>query len=264
MLHRMSTAAGASHASSAAADPLRPHPTLVEYYRDDAAKRPFLREIFDATAGDYDRVERALALGSGPWYRRRALRRAGLSGGMRVLDVAMGTGLVAREAATLAGDPTLVLGVDPSLGMLGQARQNLPQIPAILGVGESLPVADASVDFVSMGYALRHLPDLRTTFGEFARVLKPGGRVCILEISRPAGQAGRAVLGIYFRAVLPVLARVVGSSGKTRELWKYYWKTIDLCVPPEQVKAALRDAGFTDVERRVDLGIFSAFVGVRR
>lgn len=261
MLGAMST--GAPTIDPATSTPLPPHPTLTEYYRDASAKRPFLREIFDATASDYDRVERVLALGSGPWYRRRALRRAGLGSGMRVLDVAMGTGLVAREAATLAGDPSLVLGVDPSFGMLSQARQTVPGVAAVLGVGESLPVADASVDFVSMGYALRHLPDLRTTFAEFARAVRPGGKVCILEISRPAGAVGRRVLDIYFRAVLPALARVVGSSTQTRELWKYYWKTIDLCVPPDQVMAALRDAGFRDVDRKVDLGIFSAFVGTR-
>src|SRR4051812_11244286 len=76
---------------------LAPHPTLPEYYESEATKRAFVRGIFDETAGDYDRVERVMALGTGPWYRRQALKRAGLVGGMKVLDVATGTGLVARE-----------------------------------------------------------------------------------------------------------------------------------------------------------------------
>src|SRR4051812_48964705 len=117
-----------------------PHPTLTAYYPAAQAKRPFLTHIFDATAPDYDRVERMMALGSGPWYRRQALKRAGLAKGMRVLDVAVGTGLVAREEITLTGSKDLVLGLDPSMGMLSQAVQSLG-IRALLGVGEQLPLA---------------------------------------------------------------------------------------------------------------------------
>jgi demethylmenaquinone methyltransferase / 2-methoxy-6-polyprenyl-1,4-benzoquinol methylase len=268
MLRGMSTAPGDAsimtgscpQASSAALVP--PHPVIDGYYRDAAGKRPFLRDIFDATAGDYDKVERVLALGTGPWHRRRELRFAGLGQGMRVLDVAMGTGLVAREAASIVGDPALVLGVDPSIGMLGEARRSLG-VAAVLGVGEALPVANAAFDFVSMGYALRHLPDLGAAFREFARALKPGGRVCVLEISRPRGAIGRAALATYFRGVLPMLSRVIGTSAQTRELWRYYWQTIDACVEPEVVMASLRDAGFSGVTRRVQFGIFSTFAGTR-
>jgi demethylmenaquinone methyltransferase/2-methoxy-6-polyprenyl-1,4-benzoquinol methylase len=251
-----------SQPSANAHAPVPPHPVMDGYYRDAAGKRPFLRDIFDATAGDYNKVERVLALGTGPWHRRRELRFAGLTAGNRVLDVAMGTGLVAREAATIVGDPSLVLGVDPSIGMLGEAQRTLG-VAAVLGVGEALPVADATFDFVSMGYALRHLPDLGAAFGEFARVLKPGGRVCVLEISRPSGAIGGTVLGAYFRGVLPILSRVVGTSAQTRELWRYYWQTIDACVQPDVVMQSLRDAGFTDVKRRVQFGIFSTFTGTR-
>ena len=78
--------------------------------------------MFDGTAPDYDRVERMLAFGTGPWYRRQALRRAGLVPGMHVLDVGTGTGLVAREALTLCGPTGRVTGVDPSAGMMAQAQ----------------------------------------------------------------------------------------------------------------------------------------------
>lgn len=255
MLPAMSTAS--------AVEPLPPHPVLERYYRDAAAKRPFLRQIFDETAGDYDRVERVLALGTGRWYRRRALRRSGLTAGMRVIDVAMGTGLVAREAQAIVGNDGFVLGVDPSLGMIREARRSLAT-PAVLGVGEALPVADASFDCLSMGYALRHLPDLHATFAEFARALRPGGRVCILEITRPANRVGRAMLAAYFRGLLPMLSRFVGTSATTRELWAYYWQTIDACVPTGQVMDSLGNAGFVDVWRRSDFGIFSEYSGVRR
>src|SRR5690349_14066370 len=108
-----------------------PHPTLTEYYGSAPSKRPFLTKIFDATAVDYDRIERMMAFGTGPWYRRQALKRAGLAEGMKVLDVAVGTGLVAREEIRLTGSADLVLGLDPSLGMLSQAVKAL-KIRALL------------------------------------------------------------------------------------------------------------------------------------
>src|SRR5262245_8767838 len=95
---------------------LAPHPTLPRYYSTPESKQAFLRSIFDDAAGDYDRVEKWLGLGSGSRYRREALLRAGLAQGMRVLDVAVGTGLVAREEIAVVGSEKLVLGVDPSAG----------------------------------------------------------------------------------------------------------------------------------------------------
>src|SRR5512134_877007 len=99
-----------------------PHPPLQAYFRSEAERRGWVRNIFDRTAADYERVERAMAFGTGPWYRRQALLRAGLAPGMRVVDVGVGTGLVAREAARIVGFASLVTGVDPSPGMLGSAR----------------------------------------------------------------------------------------------------------------------------------------------
>ena len=148
----------------AAAAAIAPHAPIAGAYDRPEQKRPFVRRIFDEAAGDYDRVERMMALGSGPWYRNQALRRAGLGPGMRVLDVATGTGLVAREAAGIVGDPRLVLGVDPSAGMLAEAARLVPAIHLSGGTAEALPVADASVDFLCMGDALRHVSELGVTF----------------------------------------------------------------------------------------------------
>ena len=239
-----------------------PHAPLTEYYDSEAQRAPFLRQIFDSTAPDYDRIERAMAFGSGPWYRRQALLRAGLAPGMRVLDVGTGTGLVAREAVAIVGDPTLVTGVDPSPGMLGAAH--LPAgVELKVGGAESIPAATASADFVSMGFALRHVPDLTPAFAEFFRVLRPGGRVCILEITRPRGRVATALLKAWMRGVVPGVARLIGRTERIAPLMRYYWDTIEACVPPEQVQALLRDAGFRDVERHVELGIFSEYRAVR-
>lgn len=239
-----------------------PIPPMPEHYVDSDARREWLRNIFDETAKDYDRVEAVMSLGTGRGYRRDALVRAGLSPGMCVLDVAMGTGLVAREAMRIVGSGGRVVGLDPSSGMLERARAGLG-VEAIVGVAESLPFPDATFDFISMGYALRHISDLSHAFAEFARVLKPQGRACILEMTRPNSVVGRTLMRAHIGAA-NVVARCVSSAAtRTPELWRYYWKTIDQCVTPRCVVEAMRIAGFEDASCRRTLGIFSEFVGSR-
>ena len=167
-----------------------PHHPLTDYYQTEQDRQAYLRKIFDSTAADYDRIEAMLAWGTGSRYRRQALIRGGLKAGMRVLDVCVGTGLVAAQACRLAGDPALVTGVDPSPGMM--AASKLPKAMVLTeGRAESLPFPDNHFDFLSMGYALRHISDLGVAFAEFQRVLKPGGRLCILEITQAKSAPGR-------------------------------------------------------------------------
>lgn len=244
-----------------AAQPLPPHQPLSGYYRDAADRRRFLTSIFDDTAADYDRIEHVLALGSGPWYRNMALQRAGLAAGAQVLDVGIGTGLVAREALTLIGEHGRLVGVDPSAGMMGEVK--LPGIELVQGRAESLPRDDDSCDFLSMGYALRHIDDVAAAFAEFHRVLKPGGRVLVLEISKPASRLGTLALKTYMRALVPLIARFVSRQRQTAHLWRYYWDTIEACISPVSIVEALRAAGFEQVERHVELGIFSEYRGFK-
>jgi demethylmenaquinone methyltransferase/2-methoxy-6-polyprenyl-1,4-benzoquinol methylase len=240
---------------------LPPHELLRDYYDDEADRQRFIRRIFDDTAPDYDRIERVLALGSGPWYRRMALQRAGLAPGAQVLDVGIGTGLVAREALTLIAPGGRLVGVDPSPGMMGQVH--LPDVELRAGRAEALPCADAGFDFLSMGYALRHIADVAAAFAEFHRVLRPGGRVLVLEISKPATRGATLALKAYMHTLVPLIARFVARQGDTAHLWRYYWDTIEACIPPSTIVEALRAAGFVDVKRHVELGIFSEYTGTR-
>lgn len=234
-----------------------PLPAMPGYYADAEGKRRFTRRMFDSSASDYDRVDTLLALGRGSWYRRQALLRAGLAPGMRVIDVAMGTGLVAREALGIVGARGGVFGVDPSAAMM--ARSATSGIAMARGRAEALPFAAASFDFLCLGYALRHLADLEGVFREFRRVLKPSGRVLILEITRPDGRMAAALLRAYLRDVVPALTRLMASSRDTPTLYRYFWDTIEACVPPPRILATLAAAGFERAARQVQLGVFSEY-----
>ena len=229
-----------------------PHVPLTDYYRDEQARAGFVRDMFDSTAEDYDRMEHILGFGTGTWYRGQALERAGLKAGMRVVDVGVGTGLVAGEAARIVGEASLVTGVDPSPGMMANAK--VPSgVALVQGSAEAIPFPDAHFDFLSMAYALRHISDLLVAFSEFHRVMKPGAKLCLLEITCPESRWGRLLLKGYMKGFVPLLALFVGSKKNTRQLWRYYWDTIEACVPPEQVMAMLKAAGFTDVRRHIEV-----------
>ena len=240
--------------------PLEPHPALPDYYPDLAQRPAFVRGLFDRTAGYYDRVNHLFSFGSGSWYRRRALEQAGLRPGMTVLDVAIGTGLVARQALAITGDPQSVVGLDVSAGMLAEVGRLL-KIPLLQGLMEQLPVANARFDFVSMGYALRHVADLNATFREFHRVLRPGGTLLILEIARPAQPFKRALLKFYMGRLIPLLSRLTTGNRDMQTLMRYYWDTIEHCVPPETILDAIRTAGFAEAGCNVELGLFRAYFG---
>jgi demethylmenaquinone methyltransferase/2-methoxy-6-polyprenyl-1,4-benzoquinol methylase len=241
--------------------PVAPCPPLVEERRSEAERRRFVGDLFDASAADYDRICRLMAFGFGQRYRRDALRRAGVAPGMRVLDVATGTGLVAREALALTERRGTVVGVDPSAGMLREARQ--VGYLSVRGFGEALPFASGAFDFLSMGYALRHLSDLGTAFAEYRRVLRPGGRLLVLEITAPASGLRRWLTRQYMQRVVPRLARAATRRATGGQLMEYYWDTIARCVPPATILDALAASGFAGVHRHVVHGIFSEYTARR-
>jgi demethylmenaquinone methyltransferase/2-methoxy-6-polyprenyl-1,4-benzoquinol methylase len=239
-----------------------PHIPLTDYYQTEQDRQAYLRQIFDNTAADYDRIEMMLAWGSGSRYRRQALIRGGLKSGMKVLDVGVGTGLVAAQACILAGNAALVTGVDPSPGMM--AASKLPDSMVLIeGRAESLPFPDNHFDFLSMGYALRYISDLGVAFAEFERVLKPGGRLCILEITQAQNRFGKWLLKNYMHGVIPLLTRVISKQKDTATIWRYYWDSIEACVPPEQVIATLSAVRLTQVKQHLVLGVFSEYQAIK-
>ena len=225
--------------------PVPPHPPLRRYYSEDEERQAFLNELFNRTAYQYRNIDKATGFGSGLWYRRKALREAGLKAGMHMLDVACGPALVAQCAREVVGPSGRVIGLDPSIGMLREAQKG-PCRNIVRGIGEQLPFPDASFDFLSMGYALRHVSDLKTAFSEYRRVLKPGGIVLLLDICRPRSALLLSMSRFYIKTVLGIVFAVSTGNRDMKTLMEYWWDTTEFCVPSETILDALQEVGFAD------------------
>lgn len=241
---------------------MKPHPDLQQHYRSDEEKPKFVKSLFDAGAAHYDSLVKWGFFGSGDFYRQWAQRRHGLKPGMQLLDVACGTGLVAMAASKILGGAETITCVDPSDGMLAVARTKLAA-RFVKSRAESMPLPDSTFDFLTLGYALRHFTDLEVTFREFYRVLKPGGKVLIMEVTRPKDPIRRWMFRFYFGRLYPLFTRVFTRSKDAEKMMLYFWETMDVCVPPEDVLASLSAAGFTAVKRYPLAGLFSEYVAVK-
>ena len=232
---------------------LNPHPILSEYHRSDAQRRHTLSGQFDQVAPDYDWISQMLSFGSGNWYREHALRLAGIKESNKVLDVACGPGTLSICAKKLVGETGLVIGLDPSIGMLNVCHQK-GVTQTVRGIAEALPFREGYFDFVVMGYALRHVSDLNHTFQEYWRVLKQGGKIVILEISKPDSVLSFHLSRFFLKWVVPRLSYLRTRNPQAHILMRYYWETIQHCVSPGTIIQALRDSGFSHCQEQALVG----------
>lgn len=213
-----------------------------------------VRDMFDAIAGRYDLVNRVMTFGMDVGWRRRAVRQLRLPGGALVADLACGTGDLCRE---LSRDGYRAVGFDFSLGMLAKATTDVPLVQADV---LRLPLAARSVDGATCGFALRNVVDLDAFFAEIARVVRPGGRISLLEASQPDGPLMRAGHAVYFRRMVPM----IGGLLSDREAYAYLPKSMAYLPPVTEMVAAVRDAGFPDAERvPLSGGIAQVLAGTR-
>ena len=206
-----------------------------------------VRAMFDAIAPRYDLLNRLLTFGMDIGWRRKTVRRLGLEPGSLVLDLACGTGDLCRD---LAAAGLRAVGFDLSAGMLAAART---EAPLVLADVLTLPVATASADGATCGFALRNVADLGAFFTELGRVVRPGGRIGLLEVAEPRWRPARAVHGFYFRRVVPV----VGGILSDRAAYRYLPASTAYLPEPTEMLAMLGAAGFPDSRREL-LGMGAA------
>ena len=200
-----------------------------------------VRSMFDAIAPRYDLVNRLMTFRMDVGWRKKTIASLQLPPGSVVLDLACGTGDFCRG---LAGAGLRPVGLDLSYGMLAAARTESPlaQADAL-----RLPVPDGSVDGVTCGFALRNFAALEPFFGELGRVLRPGGRIALLEVAEPPNPILRWGHSIYFGKVVPLIGGLL-SDGSA---YRYLPKSVAYLPEPEVMLDQIRSAGFTGVDRRL-------------
>ncbi|HEY5155927.1 MAG TPA: ubiquinone/menaquinone biosynthesis methyltransferase [Acidimicrobiales bacterium] len=218
------------------------------------AKVQAVRSMFDAIAPRYDLVNRVMTFRLDVGWRRKTVRRLRLGPGSRVLDLACGTGDFCRE---LRAYDLVPVGVDLSFGMLAAGTTGAPLVQADI---LRLPLPDASVDGVTCGFALRNLVELAPFFAELARVVRPGGRIALLEVAEPPNAILRWGHGVYFGKVVPRIGGLLSDPAA----YRYLPKSVAYLPEPEALVTMVRDAGFTDTERSLfSGGISQLLLGTR-
>lgn len=224
-------------------------------------------QLFRGLAEGYDRVGAVMSFGQDPRWRRALVDFIDPRAGMRVLDVATGTGMVAFALAARGAE---VVGLDQSEAMLGGAQARLERTPElagrlsfVLGEAESLPFDDGEFDAVSFTYLLRYVEDRTATMRELARVLRPGGRIGMAEFGVPRDRVLRALWRIHTRAGLPLLGRVV--SRDWYEVGRFLGPSIEQFHAAEPDLPALwREAGIGQARQRaLSFGAGIVVTGVR-
>lgn len=219
--------------------------------------------MFDRVAPRYDLLNTVLSFGQDAHWRRVAAAAAE-PGGARVLDVAAGTGALSHEL--IAHGAREVVALDLSYEMLseGQRRlrgRNVPDVTWVNGDAQRLPLPDASVDAVTIGFGLRNVPDPRAALAEFARVTRPGGRIVVLEFARPTWPPFRRLYTEYLTAALPRIAEALAPSP---EAYRYLADSILAWPDRRHLADWMQRAGWTAVQvKDLSGGIVAAHRGYR-
>jgi demethylmenaquinone methyltransferase / 2-methoxy-6-polyprenyl-1,4-benzoquinol methylase len=204
-----------------------------------------VRSMFDRIAPVYDVMNRVMTAGLDRRWRRETVREV-VRPGDRVLDAACGTGDLAIEASRAGAR---VVGLDFSGAMLERARRKAPELEWLQGDLLALPFEDGEFDAATVGFGIRNVADLEAGLRELRRVVRPGGRLGVLEITRPTGFM-RPFYSLWFDRVVPLLGRILPGG----EAYTYLPASVRRFPGPEELAAAMRAAGFDDVRYRLFAG----------
>ena len=244
----------------------------VKPYNDEEAKGKQVGEMFDAIAPSYDFMNTMMTGGLHIRWRNKALKMAAgrLPEGnpRKVLDVACGTGDVSFRLHELFPDAE-VTGLDLSPGMLAIARRKLAAMPAearekisfMEGDSLRMPFADDTFDMVTVAYGVRNFERLEDGYREMRRVLKPGGVLCVIELSEPANPLIKAGYRLYSRHVIPLAGRMVSHDTRA---YSYLPESIAACPQRGDMTAMMERAGFRDASyRSLTMGVITIYIATK-
>ena len=221
--------------------------------------------MFDAIAHRYDRLNHLLSAGFDRRWRRVAVAALDLRDGARVLDVCTGTADLAMTASRAQPAPGAVVGVDFAGAMLALGQRKLqaaglgPVVRLVRGDACRLPCASETLDAVMVGFGIRNVVDTRRAVDEMFRVLKPGGRLAILEFGEPRVPVLRVIYLWYFRRILPLIGRLLS---KHTEAYAYLPASVSAFLTPDALAALLRASGFFEIRvDRLTCGVVYLYVG---
>jgi demethylmenaquinone methyltransferase/2-methoxy-6-polyprenyl-1,4-benzoquinol methylase len=213
-----------------------------------------VQEMFDAIAPRYDLVNRIMTFRLDTRWRRKAVRLLNLPQGSIVLDLASGTGDLCVDLQRVG---ILPLSMDLSFGMLAADRSGSPRSQADI---LNLPIGDQSVDGATCGFALRNLVDLPAFFNELVRVVRPGGRIALLDVGIPHNRFIRFGNGIYFGKIVPK----IGGWLSDPAAYRYLPKSVAYLPPRDEMLRALQAAGFSNASHhQLSGGITQLMLGTR-
>jgi demethylmenaquinone methyltransferase/2-methoxy-6-polyprenyl-1,4-benzoquinol methylase len=217
-----------------------------------------VRAMFDRIAGFYDVMNSVMTAGLHHRWRARAVDLAGVGPGSRVLDVATGTGDLAIELARRVGPGGTTVACDFSEAMLSRAREKAPEIGFEWGDAMSLRYPDADFDAATVGFGARNFDDLERGLAEMARVVRPGGRVVILEITTPTEPPLSTFFHLWFDRLVPALGRVAGDP----EAYDYLPSSVRRFPPAGELAAAMHRVGLRRIRYVLTAGgIIAIHVG---
>lgn len=237
---------------------------MKPYNNTDRTKKEEVREMFDNIAPKYDLLNHTLSVNIDRIWRRRVVNEVRRAKPRRILDVATGTGDLAIAMARRIRD-VQVLGVDLSEQMLVVAHRKVEargldnRIVLDRGDAEHLAVVDASVDVATVAFGVRNFGDLAAGLRELARTIKPGGKVVILEFSRPRNRAFRALYEFYSYKILP---RIGGLVSRDKRAYEYLPASVGEFPAPEVFLKMMGEAGFSKCRARSQsFGIAQIYIG---
>ena len=231
---------------------------------DEAEKARHVRGVFDSVASRYDLMNDVLSMGMHRLWKQYTVAVADVQPGMRVLDIAGGTGDLARAFAKRAGAQGRVVLTDINESMLRTGRDRLLDegvlVPAAACDAEHLPFADASFDLASVAFGLRNMTHKEAALAEMCRVLRPGARLLVLEFSRPA-EPLRKPYDWYSFNFMPVLGRLIAGDADS---YRYLAESIRMHPDQATLKAMMQAQGFAHVDvHNLAAGIVALHVGVK-